>query len=190
MKHDYRTAKGWLRPEEREFLAHIAGIAPKNALILNIGTEYGASLVCLRTGNRFAEIIGLDLDNSQAPQDLNVAYITGDSAEYAEQAMTWLGREIDVLFVDGDHTYDGVVADTVYTSYIGIGGYAIFHDCYDYARPRLNGELHVHEVVPGVNAAVDDWHENIVLFGNPIKGCWQEQGPVGTMRIFKRLSCG
>lgn len=183
MKHDYKEARGWLRPEEREYLHWVAGDAGiHKPLILNIGTEYGASLVCLKMGNPTAEIIGLDLDNSKVEQDLNVTYVTGDSAEYAEQAMTWLGRELDVLFVDGDHTYEGVSADTVYTDYVSIGGYAIFHDCYDYAKPRVNGLLHVHEIVPGVNKAVSDWYEG--------EDCWAEQGPVGTMRIFKRLTCG
>lgn len=182
MNHDYRTARGWLKSEEREYLVHIAGVAPKNALILNIGTEYGASLVCFRTGNRFAEIIGLDLDNSQAPQDLNVTYITGDSAYYAEQAMTWLGRQVDILFIDGDHTYDGVRADITYTDCVRIGGYAIFHDCYDYANPYdSNNSPVIHKVVPGVNKAVREWSRD--------NRCWVEQGPVGTMRIFKRISC-
>jgi len=179
---NYRTAKGFLRPEEREFLHHIAKSAGNLGVILNIGTEHGASLVCFREGNPTCIICGMDLDNSKAPDSLGVEFITGDSSKLFEL----FGRAypvVDVLFIDGDHTYQGVIADTSYTHLVDIGGYVIFHDCYDFHRPYNSaGEPRVHDLVPGVNQAVSEWYTS---FSN----CWREQGSVGTMRIFKRLSC-
>ena len=161
-KYDYRTAKGWLRPEEREFLFGVAQVAGDNGVIVNIGTEYGASLVCLRMGNYSCSIYGLDIDNSKAPHDLRIHYFDGDSGKWVVGLAVWLKKPIDVLFIDGDHTYEGVVADTPYTEQVRAGGYAIFHDCYDYDKPY----------------AVQGWY-----LANKD---WQELGPIGTMRVFRR----
>ncbi len=107
MNHDYRTAKGWLRPEEREYLRHVAGQTTREGIIINIGTEYGASLVCLRAGNPTANIVGIDLDNSKAPHDLGVFWAKGDSGDYYHIAKQWI-VSAHVVFIDGDHTYEGV----------------------------------------------------------------------------------
>lgn len=179
---DYMKAKGWLRPEEREYLYYIARKVPAQGLIVNIGTEYGASLVCLRSGNPECDIVGIDLDTSLAPQDLDIIYIEGNSADYAEDAPSWLGAYMDLLFVDGDHTYEGVLKDCRYADYVNIGGHVVFHDCYDYQEPVIDGMHVVHGIVPGVNQAVSEWYrEN--------SNCWTELGAVGTMRIFKRITC-
>ena len=178
----YKNAKGYLRPEEREYLHHIAAHAGLEGVILNIGTEYGASLVCFRLGNVDCTIIGMDLDNTKAPDGLGIVYVTGDSSKLFE-VVSRAYPIVDVLFIDGDHTYQGVLADTAYTQLIDIGGYVIFHDCYDFHRPRnVAGEPRIHDLVPGVNQAVSEWYETF-------NGCWSEHGSVGTMRIFKRLSC-
>ena len=181
MNLDYRKAKGWLRPEEREYLRYIAGQVGQG-IIVNIGTEHGASLVCLRAGSPTANIVGIDLDNSKAPHDLSVFWVQSDSGEYYPIAKQWI-VSAHILFVDGDHTYEGVKRDIKYTELVGLGGYAIFHDCYDYANPYdANNSPVIHKVVPGVNKAVREWSKD--------NNCWAEQGPVGTMRIFKRLTCG
>ena len=146
----YRTAKGYLRPEEREFLRFVAKQAGRDGIIVNIGTEHGASLVCLRTGNENCHIVGIDLDNTKAPIDLDVQFVTADSAQYYETAAQWM-NSVSVLFIDGDHTYEGVKADIQYASLVKLGGYMIFHDCYDFAQPVLeNGSRQVHLLVPGV----------------------------------------
>lgn len=180
-QYDHRTAKGYLRPEEREFLRFVAGTAGQDGVIVNIGTEYGASLVCFRLGNSNCDIVGIDIDNSKAPKDLRIDFVDGDSSKLFDVIrQAW--PIIDVLFVDGDHSYQGALADTTYAELVDIGGYVIFHDCYDYAFPRKGGQLNIHELVPGVNQAVSQWY-------GTFERCWIEQGPVGTMRIFKRLTC-
>ena len=41
-------------------------------------------------------------------------------------------NKIDVLFIDGDHTLSGVLADfNMYADLVGIGGYIVFDDYYD-----------------------------------------------------------
>jgi len=173
MTLDYRTARGWLRPEEREYLHRIAALAGIDGVIVNIGVEYGASLVCFRSGNPQCRIFGIDLDVSKAPNNLAVTFLRGDSGVHVRYAEQWLPDPINVLFVDGDHEYDGVVRDIEYTQLVSARGIVIFHDCYDYKDPSI-----VHQVCPGVNQAVQEWYDRM-------SHAWEELESVGTMRIFR-----
>ncbi len=172
----YKTAKGWLRPEEREALVKYARDVRYVTVptIVNIGVEFGASLACLRAGASHARILGIDIDISKAVDNYFCKLIEADSrllwTEWPED------EEIDLLFVDGDHTYEGVRDDTMWTTCVRVSGFVIFHDCYDYDDPSV-----VHKLVPGVNKAVTEWFSR--NFDD-----WRERDPVGTMRIFRRIS--
>jgi len=178
----YKTAKGWLTDQEREALVFYANeMFQQNqsnpATIINIGVEYGASLVCLRHGNPTARIIGIDIDISkcQATTTQLVEMDSGALGRAWEQYTEY--SEIDLLFVDGDHSYEGVVRDLVWTTYVRPGGYILFHDCYDWppSPPKT-----VHTTCPGVNKAVEEWlqaNQEIVV----------EQNYVDTTRIFRRI---
>jgi len=135
--------------------------------------EHGASVVCLRAGAPNVKIVGVDLDNSKAPTDLDIEYHTGDSYQVLKMWPSIRG-EIDVLFVDGDHSYKGVQRDCGWTNFVLVGGYAVFHDCYDFDDTTV-----AHKVVPGVNQAVADWKRSATD--------WQELEPVGTCRVFRRV---
>lgn len=174
---DYETAKGWLRAEERELLFSLAQRVSANVenapFIVNLGVEWGSSIVCLRAGAPDATIYGIDLDISKAPDGLNISYIEGDSYEVIRQ---WgEGCAFDLIFVDGDHSYDGVLRDCCWTEFVNEGGYAVFHDCYDYDDPGK-----AHELVPGVNKAVEEWWSGA--------DNWRELRSAGTCRVFRRVS--
>jgi predicted O-methyltransferase YrrM len=52
------------------------------------------------------------------------------------------GRQIDLLFIDGDHRYEGVTQDfTMYSPLVGKGGLIVFHDIVE-TLPRLNCHSH------------------------------------------------
>lgn len=175
---NYQTAKGWLREEEREYLYSVALALHPADLIVNIGVEYGASMVCFRQGAPRATLVGIDLDVSRFEieyPDFDAILLRGDSWMHLRNISAWLTREIDILFVDGDHTHAGVVRDSGYADHVGSGGLVIFHDCFDYEDPGLG----VHRLVPGVNRGVSDWFDK-----NRVN--WEELTSVGTMRIFKR----
>lgn len=43
-----------------------------------------------------------------------------------------LNRTFDVVFIDGDHTYEGVSADVInYSKFVSPGGYLIMHDIWE-----------------------------------------------------------
>lgn len=180
---DYQTAKGWLREEEREYLYSVALALRPAGLIVNIGVEYGASMVCFRQGAPHVTLVGIDLDMSKFEElypDFNAILLRGDSWFHLRNISfimdhVWLTREIDVLFVDGDHSHAGVIRDSGYADHVKSGGLVIFHDCFDYEDPSIGA----HRVCPGVNRAVSDWFDKY-------KADWEELTSVGTMRIFKR----
>lgn len=176
----YKTAKGWLTEQERELLVNTARRkrATTPSLIVNIGVEYGASVVCLREGNKNAVILALDIDMSKKECGDIAYYIEADSGKFVRD---WLaitgGKFVDVLFVDGDHTYEGIIKDLVWTWWIRVGGVVVFHDCYDWppAPPKT-----IHSKCPGINKAVDLWAEaNGKVF--------EEQDVVDSMRVFERV---
>lgn len=185
---DYKTAKGWLRDDERECLKDLAATAVMlNGTMINIGVEYGASIACLRAGNSAARIIGLDIDMSKLVTEVyegcEPLLLEGDSGAadiYAKvaQLVGYNHHVTYLVFVDGDHTFAGVMRDTIYANLIDVGGVIIFHDCYDYDHPP---QLRVGPSAE-VDKAVSTW------FMARHKYTWEEQHSVGTMRIFKRLA--
>ncbi|WP_286049656.1 class I SAM-dependent methyltransferase [Rheinheimera sp. KL1] len=58
--------------------------------------------------------------------------IESDSKRAASNFDSWLGHdEIDLLFIDGDHSIDGCRADfELYAPRVAVGGYIIFHDIF------------------------------------------------------------
>lgn len=189
---DYKNAKGWLRPEEREALFDLAYDTREYGIIVNIGVEYGASLACLRVGNPSSRLIGIDIDCSKVANETIGRQCELKEGNSSELVKKWTGLEIDLLFIDGDHSYEGVKKDLAWLKYVRPGGYVIFHDCYDFDDPSK-----VHEVCPGVNQAVSEWKIGMLgMYASYQRGLGEEPFPklpfeeldsVGTMRIFRRV---
>jgi cephalosporin hydroxylase len=173
---DWRNAKGWLLPEERELLYRLASEASPDARFLNVGTEYGASVACLRAGNPTAWIWAIDLDNSKMlnPDHPDQLY-QGDSGVMAQHWDEIHNPAINLAFIDGDHGYTGVLADAKFADFVVLGGYILFQDCYDHDERGV-----VHKLVPGVNWAVSEW------FSKHSKE-FEELPYVGSTRVFKRV---
>lgn len=171
--YNYLTAKGWLSGQEREWLFYLASRTPDNATILNIGVEYGASLVCLAAGNPKAKIYGVDIDNSKCEYSEMAELVTMDSREFLK---TWK-YPINLLFIDGDHTDEGVNNDLKFADFVVPGGFLTVHDCLDPATGNI------HAICPGITRSVTRW-----LTTNGTN--WREQPPISSMRIFERKANG
>lgn len=177
-------AKGWLTEDERKFLFRSAQEKGKGCNIVNIGIEYGASVVCFAEGaHQDCMIYAFDIDLSNwklGNKYINVAFGEGDSHQIvldfldSSKVSAW----IDLLFIDGDHSYDGVKKDLPWLLLAKPGSMTIFHDCYEWppAPPRT-----IRPVSPEVNQAVEEW---IV---NEDTGKWKELDPVDSMRVFRRM---
>jgi 23S rRNA U2552 (ribose-2'-O)-methylase RlmE/FtsJ len=92
-------------------------------LYLEIGVDKGKSLSVARmVAKKGVRVYGVDLrDNPQVP---DTVFIHGDSTKVA------FAGEIDVLFIDGDHSYEGCKADIdAWYPNMAEGGVMLFHDC-------------------------------------------------------------
>jgi cephalosporin hydroxylase len=117
--------------------------------ILEIGSRKGGTLVVwMLIAAPDATIISLDLPfglygGGDFTADLNnatrfrqgtqqISFIRGDShapQSKVEVEKLLAGRTIDVLFIDGDHSYAGVKQDyDIYSPFVADGGFVLFHD--------------------------------------------------------------
>jgi predicted O-methyltransferase YrrM len=127
------------RSELVGFLARAAALHP--AAICEIGAASGGTLCALAHAARPSVVISIDIDFTNArlqalPQlgraDQTIVCIAGDShgePVRARVAEVLRGRPLDLLFIDGDHSYAGVRADfEAYSSLVRAGGLIGFHD--------------------------------------------------------------
>jgi predicted O-methyltransferase YrrM len=188
---------GWESVPEQYTLHAQASIVPEHGVIVEIGSEFGmsASIFCM-AADHTVEIFSIDL----FPGDLGKQHranlveagfgeklpagyvmrntpLQGDSYEMGQHwrvTATHHGRNghmIDLLFIDGDHSYNGVVRDiAAWTPHVKVGGVIIFHD----AAPETN--RNPHPLHYEVQRAIDEW----------VSPAWLEQPSCDSMRIFIR----
>lgn len=133
-----------------ELTAFIGWLALQPALgtVVEIGTLRGGTLAAwCELAAEDASIVSIDLPGgawgggytiedvprlqSFAKPGQSLALITGDSHDPATHAelLTELDGPIDFLFIDGDHSYEGVKADfDDYAPFVRAGGIVAFHD--------------------------------------------------------------
>jgi Methyltransferase domain len=115
------------------FLALVMDLDPLD-LIVEIGSFDGGTLwawqqIC-------PTVIGVDLpppghEDTVRLNGLGCQVVCGDSHDPAtvDRLLGLLDREVDMLFIDGDHSYDGVKADyEMYSPLVRPGGLIGFHD--------------------------------------------------------------
>lgn len=181
---------GWETEPEQRLLVELAKDVPENGLIIEIGGEFGmsASLFCYGAPAT-AEVITIDLfpGNLIDLHRANLAEagfagrtkpVASDSRDYKLPKRT----KIDLLFIDGDHSYVGVKADIErFTPHVVVGGVVAFHDSLPPGSPAPS-ETHVNYAVAlahyEVMLAIDEWFD-------PER--WEALPQVDTIRAFKRL---
>jgi predicted O-methyltransferase YrrM len=117
--------------------------------VLEIGTHRGGTLyLWARLARPDATLISIDLPGgkfgggyspfrapiyrrfAQERQKLNLMRADSHDASTLEETRRLLsGRQIDLLFIDGDHTFEGVKKDwEMYSPLVRAGGLIVFHD--------------------------------------------------------------
>jgi predicted O-methyltransferase YrrM len=102
---------------------------PKDGLYVEIGVRNGRSLMFARKHSK-GTVVGIDIGHEifldKFKDEKNWEFIHKESNEAVK---TW-NRPIDVLFIDADHTYEGVKDDwDNFSPFVKPGGIVYFHDC-------------------------------------------------------------
>ena len=148
------------REEFKRFLAYVQKMNPQS--ICEIGVNNGGMNFMLANSiSSCRTIVGIDLFLLNVHQlrlfvrkGVVQHFVQGDSAEdrtFQRVAALFGGQpKIDLLFIDGDHSYKGVVADFRYRCLVRDGGIIAFHDiCMDHRRrygtetPSYAGEVYL-----------------------------------------------
>jgi hypothetical protein len=136
-----------VRQEIESFATLVQDLKPKT--VLEIGTNNGGTLFLFtRLADPEAVVISVDLPGGlygggypdwktrvyksfpQPNQSIHLIRADSHTQETLERVKSILGeRKIDLLFIDADHTYEGVKRDfELYSPLVGPGGIIAFHD--------------------------------------------------------------
>jgi len=136
----------------------------KDGGILEIGRKHGGSTVLMASALDKGKLYSVDIvDHSEAHDNTSelsnkIVLINGNSSE-----IEW-DREIDLVFIDGDHSYDGVRKDIEkFIPFVKLNGYAIFHDVVT-KKSNLN---------PLINELLDE--------------SWMKEDFIDSMLVVKRI---
>ena len=133
--------------ELTEVLTMVAQLEPE--VIVEVGCDAGGTLYCWRTLFPSALVVGVTLPDNSPPTggqgyplvDWGATVLVADSHDpaTAQRVRDQVGdRPVDVLLVDGDHSYDGARLDwQMYSPMVRPGGLVLLHDI---ATPGL-GEV-------------------------------------------------
>jgi cephalosporin hydroxylase len=150
-----------VRSELHEFLLFVQELKPR--AIVEIGTSRGGTLFLFtRVAAPDAYLISIDLAtpgdrrfgggdfrrrrplfDAFALDEQRIMFLVGDShlpdtRRRVDVALQ--GREVDLLFIDGDHTFEGVKADyELYADLVRAGGAIAFHDIVDGPHEFVGG---------------------------------------------------
>lgn len=149
---------------------------------LEIGTHYGHSLITNLQSNYKTKYMAIDLfqkwhdgtiDDMKGLVDKNVELfnknkydckvLKGNSKDpkILESVKKYFTDGVDLLFIDGDHTYNGIIGDfELYFPLINSGGYIIFDDFLPLTTNGKNREAPV-----AVNHIIEKYKDNIKVIG-------------------------
>jgi cephalosporin hydroxylase len=113
---------------------------------LEIGTHSGGSACLMLKHPKKTNVFGMDLETSIRHQavkdnvkrykrdDVSFEYFIGNSRDKETvKKVRDVVRNVDMLFIDGEHTLDAVIEDFInYKDLVNEGGYIIFDDYNDY----------------------------------------------------------
>lgn len=134
--------------DEQKKLYELSNSIDKNSYVVEIGSYLGASAFCIANGliNKNSKLYCIDtwcndsmsegkkdvykefINNIRKFKDI-ITPIRGYSYEVVKNIENITSSRIDLLFIDGDHSYEGVKKDwDLYSPMLHSGSIVIFHD--------------------------------------------------------------
>ncbi len=151
---NYLNIDGWLTSSEAQGLFEVAGLLDKESTVVEIGSWKGKSTWCIAQGLKSGTINCIDPFNADGEAGSKEIYenTKGNKSlldQFKENLSTvsknitivphkgysnefvGLIKQIDFLFIDGDHSIDGCTFDFVhFEKDLKVGGFVAFHDYY------------------------------------------------------------
>jgi cephalosporin hydroxylase len=198
---DEQIGIGQNKDEFLRFLSYLAAKNPKT--ICEIGVrEGGTNFMFANAITSCRRIIGIDillqhvhLLKRFSRKGVSQVFISGDSSDIrivrkVEQCLRPV-LQLDILFIDGDHSYEGVVKDFyAYRHLVREGGVMAFHDiCMDHRRrfgavtSNDSGEIYLFWKKIKANYEYDEFYTSEDQNGAGIGAIiWDPNVPVGNYR--------
>lgn len=182
---ELQNAFGFLYPDELAELRRLALALPPNPVIVNIGAGVGTSAATFLAARQDCILFTIDINPGISPHGglgneagvlKEMGLLKGDRYGYFQiagdskaVAKDWrLHWPIDLVFVDGDHTYEGAAGDLLgWFPFLKPGGFISIHDygkAFHYLKmaglpdttPITEEILQASKAYPGVDQAVMD----------------------------------
>ena len=153
---------GYLSHEEIDFLKSLAQLLPRQPMVVNLGAGGGTSALAFLEARPDLLLCSIDIQEESSP----LGCLEGERRAVEQSGLAWQGRliqiwddsrevgrnwqqgQVDMVFVDGDHSYDGCRGDIeAWLPNVRPSGILALHD---YRQP---GE---EKTWPGVADAVDE----------------------------------
>jgi predicted O-methyltransferase YrrM len=168
-----RRAFGYFFPNELSTLKALVYLVPHSpCVVINIGAGAGTSGLAFLESRDDIELHTVDITDESSPFGClhaerevcrDAGYVLGDRwfqhhIDSKQLSIQWQAGPVDVVFVDGDHSYAGCVGDIMgWLSHIRTGGFMAVHD---YRKGDLlypsDGDVRPHPLKwEGVDEAVD-----------------------------------
>jgi predicted O-methyltransferase YrrM len=131
---------GWLTEEEGDTLYRLARACTGRGVIVEIGSYMGRSTICLARGSRAGSnlpIYAIDPHRGTAYEEFKrnlagagIEDIVTHVREPSQEALPAIGDQaIELLFIDGNHTYPMVLEDfEQFVPRLVDGGFLVMHD--------------------------------------------------------------
>ena len=151
--------RGWLLDADKDILSKYARYLDEGSTIVEIGSFLGLSAIIMGRSNRKCRIICIDPcdlsgDEVSAPIYLKAGYkgswqyeklrlnltLYGVRARVicatSQQAIKGFSSRCQLLFIDGDHSYEACARDVaLYGKWLDVGGTLILHDATETGWP-------------------------------------------------------
>jgi predicted O-methyltransferase YrrM len=146
---DVRDTFGFLTQDELSILRSIVLFnLPEDPVIVNIGAGYGTSGLLFLESREDTTVYTIDIQDEQAVngslnaertavKEAGLDHLAGTRwnqihADSHEAINEWVKKnhgQIDLLFIDGDHSYEGCMGDLdLWSPFVKSGGWIIVHD--------------------------------------------------------------
>lgn len=181
----YRDAFGYLYEAEMEMMEALAKSLPAGAVIVNIGAGAGTSGLMWVETRADATVYTIDIQDDDSPfgclygerlafQEAKLMHLLnqswfqvhGDSVAVGKRWLAETGRLVNLVFIDGNHSYAGCRGDIeAWLPNLVVGGILLVHD-YSKAThdPTADGKTKAYE---GLDRAVQ---ECLIDQGYPVVG--------------------